>query len=103
MPTVSPLAQKLHWPPGPASAAGSLAISTNSASAGPVRRSTRQAESGLPPVLVGSFQPIVMLPSSASSSTTSGGEGGKLGTGLPYRSYSFLSLTAAAWMGMPVQ
>ena len=100
------MAQKLHWPvPGSASATGTTATSANGASASPARRRTRQAVSCLPPVLVGSFQPMVMLPPSASSppSTTSGGEGGKLGTGLPYVSYSFFSLTAAAWMGMPVQ
>ena len=35
--------------------------------------------------------------------TTSGGDGGKFGRGQPYSSYSFFSLNAAAWMGMPVQ
>eukprot|EP00966_Prymnesium_polylepis_P290018 6699371-Prymnesium_polylepis.1 len=46
---------------------------------------------------------MVMAPSSGSDSTTSGGDAGKLGVGEPYSSYSFFSLYAAAWIGIPVQ
>ena len=101
IPAVSPSTVCWHGPFSVATDAGTDAFSANAPS--PSRTCTSNPVSSKPPVDVGHFQPIVIAPPSASISTTSGGDGGKLGSGWPYVAYSFFSLNAAAWIGMPVQ
>ena len=101
-PTVSPSTVWLNCAPGSAPVASTFAFSTYSPLT-PSRTRMAKPVRGFPPVDVGAFQPMVIALLSGSLSTTSGGDAGKLGSGWPYASYSFFSLNAAAWMGMPVQ